>query len=188
MATKVKATPKGKGKMTTGTKVAIGAGVVLLLGGIAYFMYRKSKAKKDCISKGGTWNNETKKCEMPIVVPPTETKALKDAYDNLLFETGKDVIKSSSYPSLNEVVDIFKTEPNWSLKLVGHTDSSGDKNYNLTLSQNRALSVKNYLISKGIEGSRITSEGVGIAQPIADNSTSAGRAKNRRVEFIVTKA
>lgn len=176
---------KAKGKMSKGTKAAIGVGAVILVGGIAYFLYRKSKKKKECVAKGGIWNAETKQCEMPS---PVETKALKDAYDNLLFETGKDVIKTSSYPSLDEVVDVLNKQPNWTLSLIGHTDSSGNEAYNLELSKNRALAVKNYLTGKGISATRITSDGMGVTQPIADNSTAEGRRKNRRVEFNVIKA
>lgn len=114
------------------------------------------------------------------------TSALKDAFVNVSFETGKSVLKSSSYPSLDELADVLK-KTNWGLKLEGHTDSTGDANFNLTLSKKRAEAVKNYLIGKGIPASRISAEGFGSSKPIADNKTSDGRAKNRRVEFKIIK-
>ena len=75
----------------------------------------------------------------------------------------------------------------WKLEIKGHTDNVGSESYNQKLSEERANSVKTYLISKGIEGSKITSSGFGLSKPIASNDTADGRAKNRRVEFIIIK-
>jgi len=75
--------------------------------------------------------------------------------------------------------------PEFNLDINGHTDSVGDEAKNLDLSQRRADSVKKYLTDKGIDASRMTARGFGETLPIADNSTAAGRAKNRRVEFKV---
>lgn len=69
--------------------------------------------------------------------------------------------------------------------LSGHTDSIGTEKYNQGLSERRAASVKNYLVKKGVDGGRITSQGFGETKPIADNKTKEGRAKNRRVEIKV---
>jgi outer membrane protein OmpA-like peptidoglycan-associated protein len=71
------------------------------------------------------------------------------------------------------------------IELSGHTDSKGSDKYNLKLSKERAEAVFNYLVSKGIDEKRLTHKGYGAKQPIADNATDAGRAKNRRVEFKI---
>jgi outer membrane protein OmpA-like peptidoglycan-associated protein len=75
--------------------------------------------------------------------------------------------------------------PAYLLEINGHTDNIGDKSFNTDLSQRRANAVKAYLISKGIKSERLTAKGYGDSQPAADNKTSAGRAKNRRVEFKI---
>jgi OmpA-OmpF porin, OOP family len=79
----------------------------------------------------------------------------------------------------------MKDNTELNLDISGHTDNTGDATKNQTLSENRAQSVKDYLIKKGVEESRITSAGYGPDQPVADNTTAAGRAKNRRVEIKV---
>lgn len=115
-----------------------------------------------------------------------ETKRLfQQALSGVKFESGKATLKSSSYSILNNVVKVMKDNPSYDLEIHGHTDSQGDNNKNFTLSQNRANSVKRYLEGKGVDASRLKASGHGEDNPIADNATSAGRAKNRRVEFKV---
>lgn len=115
-----------------------------------------------------------------------ETKVLKDAYDNLQFETGKAVIKNFSKPYLDELANVLN-ETNWTLLLIGHTDNVGSDSDNLILSKKRAEAVKNYLVSKGIADVRITTIGKGESEPLVSNETEQGREKNRRVEFLITK-
>lgn len=115
-----------------------------------------------------------------------ETKVLKDAYDNLQFETNKAIILDSSKPYLDELANVLK-ETNWSLNLIGHTDNVGSEAYNLVLSKERADAVKKYLVSKGVQSSNITTMGKGEAEPLVSNETVQGREKNRRVEFIIIK-
>ncbi|TAH24953.1 MAG: OmpA family protein [Cytophagales bacterium] len=112
-------------------------------------------------------------------------KVLSTALTGLKFETGSAVIKKSSFPVLDKVVEVMNSHHEYKLDIFGHTDASGDANKNLELSKARAKAAKDYLISKGISESDITSEGFGSEQPIADNTTPAGKAKNRRVEFKV---
>lgn len=71
-------------------------------------------------------------------------------------------------------------------KIIGHTDNIGEKQYNIILSKNRAAAVGNYLRTAGIETNNITEDGKGYSEPIADNTSEAGRAKNRRVEIFIT--
>lgn len=121
--------------------------------------------------------------------PPVkeETKRLfEKALTGIQFETGSAKIKSSSYSILNDVVKVMQENPEYNLDIHGHTDNTGKADKNLQLSKDRAASVREYLVSKGVDGSRLRSEGFGQDRPVADNSTAAGRAKNRRVEFKVT--
>lgn len=180
---------QGKGLGTGGT-VAIVVGVALLAGGAYYlFVVRKNqKKKKDCLDAGGTWDEKTKTCILPIK-NDNVTKILKDAYSNLTFEIGKAIIKPSSFPFLDEIVTVM-SDPDatqWKLEIKGHTDNVGETAYNQKLSEQRANAVKDYLVSKGVLATRITAQGFGETKPIASNDTKDGREKNRRVEFFVIK-
>ena len=110
----------------------------------------------------------------------------KKAMNGIQFETGKDVIKKVSYPILDQIVAVMELNEEYNLTISGHTDDVGDEAKNLDLSKRRAASVRNYLINKGIDEKRLTSEGYGESKPIADNKTSKGRALNRRVEFEIS--
>ena len=92
-------------------------------------------------------------------------------------------ITSSSNAALNNIVKVLNANPDLKAKIEAHTDNAGDDAKNMTLSTNRAEAVKKYLVSKGISADRITTEGFGETMPIADNTTAAGRTKNRRVEI-----
>lgn len=88
--------------------------------------------------------------------------------------------------NLDKLAKVFKENPDTNINIYGYTDSKGSDEYNLKLSDRRAHSVVNYLVSKGISRSRIIAKGMGEADPIASNDTEAGRAQNRRVEFAIT--
>lgn len=87
--------------------------------------------------------------------------------------------------TLNEVAETLRSYPSTFIDVYGHTDNVGSDAYNMTLSQNRAQSVASYLTSRGVQSARIATQGFGESQPIADNSTEAGRAANRRVEIRI---
>lgn len=110
----------------------------------------------------------------------------KQAMHGIQFETGKSDIKKVSYPILDKIVTVMKENPTYLLAINGHTDDVGSDELNLKLSQDRANAVKQYLIDKGISESRLTAQGFGETQPVADNKTALGRAQNRRVEFEIT--
>lgn len=116
---------------------------------------------------------------------PEVQEVLKKAFDNLLFETGKDVIMASSFPSLNELAAVMQKYPNAKLFLEGHTDDVGDDMSNQLLSENRAKAVKNYLIERGVSEDRLSSAGFGETMPKATNDTDEGRQLNRRVEMNI---
>lgn len=101
------------------------------------------------------------------------------------FDTNKSAVKGSSAATLDRLIEILKEYPDSNILVEGHTDSAGAADYNLNLSKQRAQSVTNYLISKGIWEGRLTTNWYGLTQPKADNSTAAGKAKNRRVELAI---
>ena len=114
-----------------------------------------------------------------------ELEILLRAFDNLEFETGKSVIKKSSFTSLNILAELMARRTDFKLSLSGHTDNEGGAESNLALSKTRTLAVKNYLVQKGTDGSRIKTEWFGQTMPIATNATAEGRKKNRRVEMSI---
>ena len=104
--------------------------------------------------------------------------------DDLHFKTGSAVIEKSSYPILDQLVEYMNNKGK-SIEIGGHTDSDGSDESNQKLSQNRAKAVKDYLVTKGIDKSRISAKGYGESKPIASNDTDAGKAQNRRTEVKV---
>ena len=103
------------------------------------------------------------------------------------FKTNSEVLDSSSYQRLDKAVATLKNNPGTNVIVAGHTDSSGDAAYNQSLSEKRANMVRNYLIEKGVDGSRLSARGYGETEPVASNNSAAGRAKNRRVELRILK-
>jgi len=108
---------------------------------------------------------------------------MKKAAQGTYFETGKDVLKKESFVSLDKVVAALNADNTLNLDIEGHTDNVGDDALNLELSNKRAAAVRNYLIKKGINPARMTSQGFGETKPVGDNNTALGRALNRRVEL-----
>ncbi|WP_372744203.1 OmpA family protein [Lutibacter sp.] len=108
-----------------------------------------------------------------------------DENSGVFFETNKYNINSASDALLTKLANILKEYPDTNVLVVGHTDSSGADAYNMTLSKNRAESVTNFFTSKGLAASRFTTNWYGEEQPVADNSTPEGRAKNRRVNLAI---
>jgi len=104
---------------------------------------------------------------------------------NIFFETNSFKLESSSFVELSKVVQWLNDNPTLKIEISGHTDNVGLAATNLKLSNSRAKSVVDYLISKGIAATRLTYKGYGAAKPIADNKTEAGKAKNRRTELMV---
>lgn len=120
---------------------------------------------------------------------PTLTKLTGDGMVSLLkpieFDRGKASIKPVSFPILKEVATLLEARPNLKIAVQGHTDNIGSAAYNKKLSADRAASVLKYLASQGIDESRLSSEGFGPDKPIATNETNEGRARNRRVDFVI---
>ena len=117
------------------------------------------------------------------IIPDSIRKRIDVAAKNILFVTGSAKLQSKSFKGLNDVASIMAANPEMKLTIEGHTDNVGKDEYNQKLSEDRAASVRAYIISKGVDASRITSAGFGETRPIATNNTAAGRQQNRRVEM-----
>lgn len=102
------------------------------------------------------------------------------------FNIDKSTLTSTAKANLDKLVPVFNQYPDTNIQIFGYTDSTGTPEHNLTLSDQRAASVKSYLSGKGIKAARFNTTGMGIADPIASNETADGRSKNRRVEFAIT--
>jgi len=104
---------------------------------------------------------------------------------NINFDSGKSEVKNQYFYYLDGIAGILHANPGLNVDIIGHTDSDGNDAENQTLSQNRALAVKGYLIQQGVDQNRLNAFGMGESQPIADNSSAAGKAMNRRIEMKV---
>lgn len=104
---------------------------------------------------------------------------------DVTFAVNQSDIRPGFYQTLNAVAEVFDEFDRTTITVAGHADSTGPEEYNLKLSQQRALSVSNYLAAQGVAPSRLSSIGFGESRPIADNATNAGRSANRRVEITI---
>lgn len=150
----------------------------------------------DCPNVAGPKENKgcpvIEKIEKPkepikVVLTQEEQEVINKVFKNLEFETGKSVIKSSSFADLDALVTLLNKKVAFKLLIDGHTDNVGKAANNLKLSQNRANAVKKYLTDRNISPLRITAKGYGLTKPIADNKTPEGRQRNRRVEFTIVE-
>jgi outer membrane protein OmpA-like peptidoglycan-associated protein len=124
-----------------------------------------------------------------IIFEPARVFVLK----NVEYDFDKASLRKESFETLDMLVEVMKRKSNMEIEIAGHTDNHGTAEYNLKLSQERAESVRKYLVSKGIKQNRITAKGYGFSQPIAHNThedgsdNPEGRQLNRRTEIRVTK-
>ncbi|MCK4694803.1 MAG: OmpA family protein, partial [Candidatus Cloacimonetes bacterium] len=128
----------------------------------------------------------------PALVEPEEDIVLEDlqvdeviVIDNIYFEFDKAILLEKSFPTLDYLVKELLKNPQLTVEISGHTDDIGSNEYNLNLSLERAVSVIDYLIEKGVPADNLISKGYGEEDPIADNSTDEGRSQNRRVEMKI---
>jgi outer membrane protein OmpA-like peptidoglycan-associated protein len=133
-----------------------------------------------CPNRAGPASNQG----CPVIAKEVIEK-INFAAKNVFFATGSYKLLPKSFKSLDAVVDLMKADASLMIDIDGHTDAQGSDESNQVLSDNRAGAVKNYLISKGVDASRLKSTGYGETKPVADNATAAGRAKNRRTEMTV---
>lgn len=121
-----------------------------------------------------------------LLLSPIETGQVI-RINNIFFETAKSVLKPESFFELDNLVKLLTENAMMEIFIGGHTDNVGNDDYNNKLSKDRAAAVVEYLTSKGIVATRLTSDGFGKAKPIADNATEEGKSLNRRVEFTIIK-
>ena len=113
-------------------------------------------------------------------------QAIKVTFESgILFATNQSTLNAASQNSLTSFATSLKNNPDTDVQIYGHTDSTGSDAINNPLSEKRAQAVQNFLSAKGVSGSRMVSQGYGSTQPVADNTTAAGKAQNRRVEIYI---
>ncbi|NDV68337.1 OmpA family protein [Dysgonomonas sp. 25] len=113
-------------------------------------------------------------------------QAIKVTFESgILFATNSSTLNTSSQSALTSFAQSLISNPDTDVEIYGHTDSSGNDQINIPLSEKRAQSVYNFLLTKGVSGNRMASQGLGSSLPVADNSTAAGKAQNRRVEIYI---
>ena len=139
-------------------------------------------------------NDEEDKCPTRVgpasnqgcpVIAKEVIEKVEFAAKNVFFSTGSFKLLPKSFKSLDEVVKLMKDDETLMIDIDGHTDAQGSDESNQVLSDNRAGAVKTYLVGKGVSETRLVSAGYGETKPVADNTTAAGRAKNRRTEMTV---
>jgi outer membrane protein OmpA-like peptidoglycan-associated protein len=135
-----------------------------------------------CPEQPGPADNDG--CPKPKFIVVTKEKI--ELKQKVHFATNKSTIYPDSFPMLTEVAEVLKSRPEIKVRIEGHTDSRGTLKHNMVLSQDRAESVKAFLVNHGVEPERMEARGFGPTQPIDDNRTSKGRENNRRTEFIIT--
>ena len=168
----------GVGAIIGGGKgAAWGAGIGAVLGGTAGAIIGNKMDKQKA---------ELESIEGAQVESVNNGEAIKVTFESgILFASNSSTLNSASRTSLDKFATSLQNNPDTDVKIYGHTDSSGSDAINNPLSQRRAESVYNYLLSKGISGNRIVSQGFGSTQPVSDNSKAAGRTQNRRVEVYI---
>jgi OOP family OmpA-OmpF porin len=114
----------------------------------------------------------------PAVIPEPKKELV---LERVFFETDKATLKPESTETLDKVAASLKDFPDIKIQVAGHTDNTGSAAHNMKLSEARAATVMNYLISKGVNPAMLSAKGYGKTEPIADNKTAEGRAQNRRV-------
>lgn len=122
--------------------------------------------------------------ELNVSLSPPEPTRMPE-FENVLFNPGSAVIMPESYAALEEVTSFLETYPTVHIQIGGHTDSVGEEEVNMRLSQQRADAVKGWLVASGIDASRLMARGYGETRPIGDNRTRSGQRANRRIEFVI---
>ena len=169
----------GIGALLNGGKgAAWGAGIGAVVGGAAGALIGNKMDKQ--------------KKELEAIIPDAQVESVYDGqairvtFDSgILFAVNSSTLNQTSKSALTKFANSLKANPDTDVQIYGHTDSSGNDKINIPLSQERAGSVRYYLVDQGISSGRMVAEGMGSSQPVADNSSTAGKALNRRVEVYI---
>ncbi len=160
-----------------GKGAAIGAGVGALGGYVWSTQMQKKKTDMEQATAGtGVAVTQTADNQLKLSIP-----------SDISFDTGRSDIKPNLQPILNQFAQALNNQPGTEVRIIGHTDSTGSDAINNPLSVNRAASARDYLVSRGVDSRRVSIDGRGSREPIADNTTDAGRAKNRRIEIFLAE-
>jgi outer membrane protein OmpA-like peptidoglycan-associated protein len=158
---------------------AIGAGSGMVVGGlsgraIGSYMDNQEKELRDALVSSEAASIQREQDILAITFKADVMYAVDSA-----------VLKPGAYEELDRVAQVLNKYPQTTIRIEGHTDSTGAEDYNLTLSEKRAQAVKNALIVRNIDPARLQTVGLGEAKPVADNGTEAGRQMNRRVRIVI---
>lgn len=154
----------------------VGAGIGGVAGAaVGYTMDKQIKELKEKTTGSGVDVTETDNGKAILVNLP----------DGVTFDVGSSTLKPAFRTTLDQVAQSLIDYPNSLIDVYGHTDSTGSDSFNQALSERRAQTVMNYLVSKGVPAARVRSQGFGETMPVADNATAEGRTKNRRVEIKI---
>jgi outer membrane protein OmpA-like peptidoglycan-associated protein len=157
--------------------VAVGAGVGALGGYIWSTQMAQKKAAMEKATAGtGVDVTQTPDNQLKLNIP-----------SDISFDTGRSNIKSNLQPILDQFAQGLNSQGNTEVRVIGHTDSTGSDAINNPLSVNRAASARDYLVSRGVDARRIQIDGRGSREPIADNNSESGRARNRRIEIFLAE-
>jgi outer membrane protein OmpA-like peptidoglycan-associated protein len=180
------AAPDGKKYYTEETD-ATGYAEVLVPVGKKYEIVYVSLGRKDITATYDVLNEPNQNIKLTLRYKryvPEKPGPERIVLDGVTFDTAKATIKPESFPRLDRVVEFMMHKKKARIQISGHTDNMGKKAANKLLSQNRARACRDYVISKGIDASRIEAVGYGDERPIAPNDTEEGRAQNRRIEAV----
>jgi outer membrane protein OmpA-like peptidoglycan-associated protein len=163
------------GRDTRSTAVGAGLGA---LGGYIWSknMEDKKRAMETATAGTGTVVTQTQDNQLKLSIP-----------SDISFDTGQHAIQPRLMPILDQFAQGLNQQPSMEVRIVGHTDNTGGDAVNNPLSVNRANSARDYLVSRGVAPARITIDGRGSHEPIADNSTETGRARNRRIDIFLAE-
>jgi outer membrane protein OmpA-like peptidoglycan-associated protein len=156
---------------------AIGAG----LGALGGYVWSKNMEDKKRAMEAATAGTGT------VVTQTTDNQLKLSIPNDISFDTGRSDIKANLRPILDQFAQGLGQQPSMEVRIVGHTDNTGSDAVNNPLSVNRAQSARDYLVSRGVSSSRISIDGRGSREPIADNATEAGRARNRRIDIFLAE-
>ncbi|ANQ83977.1 OmpA family protein [Azoarcus olearius] len=173
------AATSGKGNRGEATAIGAAAGAAIGAGG-GYLWSQRMQAQKAEMERATAGTG--------VSVSQTADNRLKlDIPSDVSFDTGRYDIKPEMRPVLDRFANTLNQHTVTTVSIIGHTDSTGSDAVNNPLSVNRAAATRDYLVARGVAGSRIAIDGRGAREPIADNGTVAGRAQNRRVEIFVAE-
>jgi len=185
-------TAKGTG-IGAGAGAAIGAGIGALIGGgkgaawgAGIGAVTGAGAGAIIGAKMDKQKKELEALQNAQVESINDGQAIKVTFDSgILFATGKSDLNAASKTALSQFAASLQAHPDTDVKIAGHTDSTGNDAINQPLSEQRAASVKNFLVSQGVSSARMQTQGFGSSDPVASNATKAGQAQNRRVEVYI---